>query len=223
MEGSCSSSSNDNISVADNNTVTFNALPDETYSNCTVRVTSNGVASEDLSVSSFTIDTTVLALSSLTISSNNDNTTMAKVGDTIILAITAAEDIRTPSVSIAGQSVSPSRLSGYTGWRATKTMLDNNTEGSVSLSISFSDTLGNAGIVVDNTTDGSAVQFDKTTPTLAETTLVPSLTNDNSTQYTFSSTEEGTITIGGDCSSDNDTAVADNMTVSFAALPDGNL
>ncbi len=51
--------------------------------------------------------------------------------------------------------------------------------------------------------------------------MVPSLTNDNSTQYTFSSTEGGTISIGGSCSSDNNTAVADNMTVSFAALADG--
>jgi hypothetical protein len=47
------------------------------------------------------------------------------------------------------------------------------------------------------------------------------LTNDNSTQYTFSSSEGGTISIGGSCSTDNNTAVADNMTVSFAALADG--
>jgi len=52
--------------------------------------------------------------------------------------------------------------------------------------------------------------------------MVSTLTNDNtSLSYTFSSTEGGTITVGGGCSSDNDTAVADNMTVSFAALPDG--
>jgi hypothetical protein len=53
------------------------------------------------------------------------------------------------------------------------------------------------------------------------TTAVPTLTNDNSTQYTFSSSEGGTISVGGSCSSDNNTAVADNMTVSFAALADG--
>jgi alpha-tubulin suppressor-like RCC1 family protein len=69
----------------------------------------------------------------------------------------------------------------------------------------------------------SSFTIDTTPPTLAETTVVPSLTNDNTTQYTFSSTEGGTITVGGNCSnsSDNNTAVADNMTVSFAALADG--
>ncbi|MDC0152025.1 Ig-like domain-containing protein [Deltaproteobacteria bacterium] len=67
----------------------------------------------------------------------------------------------------------------------------------------------------------NSVTLDTTAPTLAETTLVPSLTNDNSTQYTFSSSEGGTISIGGSCSSDNNTALADNMTVSFAALADG--
>jgi alpha-tubulin suppressor-like RCC1 family protein len=54
--------------------------------------------------------------------------------------------------------------------------------------------------------------------------VVSTLTNDNtSLSYTFSSTEGGTFTIGGGCSSDsdNDTVVADNMTVSFAALADG--
>jgi len=67
----------------------------------------------------------------------------------------------------------------------------------------------------------SSFTIDTTAPTLAETTVVPSLTNDNSTQYTFSSSEGGTISVGGSCSSDNNTAVADNMTVSFAALADG--
>jgi len=40
------------------------------------------------------------------------------------------------------------------------------------------------------------------------------------TEYTFSSSEGGTITVGGSRSSDNSTAVADNMTVTFADLED---
>jgi len=91
---------------------------------------------------------------------------------------------------------------------------DNNT---LSLATSYTDTAGNAG--PEATTANYAV--DTLAPTLAETTLVPSITNDNSTQYTFSSSEGGTISIGGSCSSDNNTALADNMTVSFAALADG--
>jgi photosystem II stability/assembly factor-like uncharacterized protein len=84
------------------------------------------------------------------------------------------------------------------------------------LLVKETDLAGNTSAATSN----FAVIGDTTAPTLAETTLVPSLTNDNSTQYTFSSTEGGTISIGGSCSSDNNTAVADNMTVSFAALPD---
>ncbi len=88
---------------------------------------------------------------------------------------------------------------------------------SYTLTTNVSDAGGNAA--TENT--GTSFTYDITAPTLAETTLVPSLTNDNSTQYTFSSSEGGTISVGGNCSSDNNTAVADNMTVSFAALADG--
>ena len=88
---------------------------------------------------------------------------------------------------------------------------------SYTLTTNVSDAAGNAA--TENT--GTSFTYDKTAPTLAETTAVPTLTNDNSTQYTFSSSEGGTISVGGSCSSDNNTAVADNMTVSFAALADG--
>jgi len=186
--GDCSSD-NDTTALADNNTVTFNALPDGTHSNCKISVTSNGEVSDNLSVSSFIIDTTTLGLSSLTISSNNDNTTMAKVGNTITLSITSSENIQTPSVSIAGQSQSVSRVSGYTGWSATYTMRDNDTEGSVSLSIAFTDTLGNPVTTVTSTTNGSAVLFDKTTPSLSQVTAVTSITGDTTPDYTFNSNE----------------------------------
>ena len=79
----------------------------------------------------------------------------------------------------------------------------------------------NATLTHSAVSANSSYKVDTTVPTLAETTSVPSLTNDNSTQYIFSSSEGGTISIGGSCSSDNSTAVADNMTVSFADLEDG--
>jgi len=79
----------------------------------------------------------------------------------------------------------------------------------------------NATLTHSAVSANSSYKVDTTVPTLAETTSVPSLTNDNSTQYIFSSSEGGTISIGGSCSSDNSTAVADNMTVFFADLEDG--
>ena len=63
---------------------------------------------------------------------------------------------------------------------------------------------------------------DNSTPILAEVTAVTTPTIDTTPDYTFSSTEAGTITYGGSCSSDNDTsATADNNTITFNALADG--
>ncbi len=63
--------------------ITFNALAEETYSNCTIQVTDNlSNTSDNLSVSSFTIDKTAPTLDNVTIASNNsDNTTLAKTGN----------------------------------------------------------------------------------------------------------------------------------------------
>ncbi len=118
----------------------------------------------------------------------------------------------------------------FTAWIA-KTVSNNSTSVSVAASVLQALTDGSSYTLTTNVSDaagnaatentGTSFTYDITAPTLAETTLVPSLTNDNSTQYTFSSSEGGTISVGGNCSSDNNTAVADNMTVSFAALADG--
>jgi len=58
-------------------------------------------------------------------------------------------------------------------------------------------------------------------PVLAQVTAVSTPTNDNTPSYTFSSTEAGTITYGGDCSSVTTAAVAGNNTVTFNTLASG--
>ena len=58
-------------------------------------------------------------------------------------------------------------------------------------------------------------------PSLAEVTPVPSSTNDNTPNYTFSSSEAGTILYAGDCSATITAAVASNNTVTFNTLTDG--
>ena len=90
--GSCSR--DNNTAVADNNTITFNALADGTYDNCTVSVTNNGIRSDNLSVSSFTIDTTPPTLDNVTIASSNSVSTLAKTGDNITLSITSSEALQ---------------------------------------------------------------------------------------------------------------------------------
>ena len=61
---------------------------------------------------------------------------------------------------------------------------------------------------------------DVTAPVLTEVTAVPTQTNNNTPSYTFSSTEAGTITYGGSCSSGNTSASTDNNTVTFNVLAD---
>ena len=58
-------------------------------------------------------------------------------------------------------------------------------------------------------------------PIIAEVTAVTTPTNDSTPNYTFSSTEAGTITYGGTCSSSTTTAIAGNNTVTLNTLSDG--
>ena len=117
--GSCSSTTS---ATAGNNTIIFNALAEGTYDNCTISVDNNSNTSDNLSVSSFTIDTTApTLLDNVTIASNNTlNTTLAKIDDNITLSITSVGTIQAPTVSIAGQNAT------VTGdnmtWSATYTM-----------------------------------------------------------------------------------------------------
>jgi len=63
--------------------------------------------------------------------------------------------------------------------------------------------------------------FDTTAPIIAEVTAVTTPTNDSTPDYTFSSTEAGTITYGGSCSSSTTTAIAGNNTITLNTLSDG--
>src|SRR3989344_3159407 len=63
--------------------------------------------------------------------------------------------------------------------------------------------------------------IDKTLPSVSPVTPVPSPTTDTTPNYTFSSTEPGTIAYGGDCSSATTSAVQGNNTITFNALAVG--
>ena len=63
--------------------------------------------------------------------------------------------------------------------------------------------------------------LDTTAPIIAEVTAVTTPTNDSTPDYTFSSTEAGTITYGGTCSSSTTIAVAGNNTITLNTLSDG--
>ena len=60
-----------------------------------------------------------------------------------------------------------------------------------------------------------------TAPVIAEVTFVTTPTNDNTPNYTFSSTEAGTISYGGSCSSNTSIAISGNNTITLNSLSDG--
>jgi hypothetical protein len=62
---------------------------------------------------------------------------------------------------------------------------------------------------------------DFTAPIVAEVTAATPTTSDTTPSYTFSSTEAGTITYGGSCSSPTTTASSGDNTIDFSNLSDG--
>ena len=62
---------------------------------------------------------------------------------------------------------------------------------------------------------------DTTAPVIAEINAVTTPTDDYTPNYTFSSSEAGTITYGGSCSSSTTSATSGNNTITLVALSDG--
>ena len=92
-------------------------------------------------------DTTAPTLSSVSIASDNSTSTLAKANDDITLTFTASEAIGTPVVTfrsggdaITDGSVVYRNTSGNT-WTAVYTANASDTDGAVTYSIAFSDTL----------------------------------------------------------------------------------
>jgi len=65
------------------------------------------------------------------------------------------------------------------------------------------------------------LHVDNAGPTVTQVTAVSSPTNDTTPNYTFSTTEAGTIQYAGDCSSSTTSATAGSNTITFATLSAG--
>ena len=83
--------------------------------------------------------------------------------------------------------------------------------------ITVTDSAGN----VSNSLTITSFIVDSTAATLAEVTAVTTPTNDSTPNYTFSSSEAGTISYGGSCSSSTTSATTDNNTITLVSLSDG--
>ncbi|MDD5148226.1 MAG: HYR domain-containing protein [Candidatus ainarchaeum sp.] len=108
-------------------------------------------------------------LTSVSISSNNANASLAKAGDTITVTFTGSEALQAlPTGTIDGQTATVALTSGNS-YTSKFIMTSAEAEGTIAFIINFSDTAGNAGTQVTAVTDTSSVAFDKTAPVLTGT------------------------------------------------------
>ena len=119
--------------------------------------------------SQVTYDKTPPELTYVNISSNNADTSWAKVSDSIIIAFTSSEVISLdslaliPAISILGQMASVSDLQNNK-FSAVYVPTDSDAEGEATFEIQFSDLAGNDGVPVTVSTNNTKVMFDKTPP-----------------------------------------------------------
>lgn len=139
---------------------------------------SNAIGSGFTSGEIYTFDHTLPTLTKASIVSNNTTTTLAKSGNIVTLNFTASEAIGTPTITMTGNSVTPTNL-GSNNYSATYTLTNTDAEGVVPFAIQFSDLVGNAGTVVSTSTDSKIVTFDRTAPTLPALTFTSNSTTNN--------------------------------------------
>ena len=75
--------------------------------------------------------------------------------------------------------------------------------------------------IIVNSCSEEGVEYSKISIVLKEVTAVTTPTIDSTPDYTFSSTESGTITYGGSCSSSTTSAISGNNTITLSSLSDG--
>lgn len=125
-------------------------------------------AQQGISGSVTAVDGVAPTLSSVHIVSSNASTTLAKSGDVVTVSFTASEAIATQTVSIQGIAATSITNPSGNDWVATRTMTGTDTEGLVTFSVAFQDTVSppNVGTTVTMVSDGSSVLFDRTAPSV---------------------------------------------------------
>lgn len=118
-----------------------------------------------------TFDRTVPTLPTLTFTSNNANNGIAKEGDVVTLNFTTSEAVKTPTITIAGQSVAVNTIA-TTSFSATYTMKTTDVAGIIPFTIEISDLAGNAAPQI--TTAATKVKFNHTTPIIKVYVETPS-------------------------------------------------
>lgn len=205
--GSCSSSIT--TASASDNTITLETLVDGSYSDCTLQVTTSDVPPESsnvLLISSFIVDTSAPSISEITPVSTptEDNTPEYTFSTT-----------ETGTIAYGGSCSSEITSASSGNNTISFEPLENNTYSDCTIVVS--DLAGNSSNTL------SITEFtvnDTTPPTLTEVTPIGS-TEDTTPNYTFNSTEDGTIAYSGSCTSPDTDAEEGDNTITLNALGAG--
>ena len=159
-----------------------------------------------------------------------DNTTSTTTDTTApviaeVTFVTTPTNDSTPNYTFSSSEAGTITYGGSCSSSTTSATSGNNTITLVSLNdgtysdctITVTDSAGN----VSNSLTITSFIVDSTAATLAEVTAVTTPTNDSTPNYTFSSSEAGTISYGGSCSSSTTSATTDNNTITLVSLSDG--
>ncbi|MEC8395307.1 MAG: LamG domain-containing protein, partial [SAR324 cluster bacterium] len=126
------------------------------------------------------VDTEVPFLSSVNLSSNNDNGSLAKLGNILTLSFSASEVITPHSVEINGI---PANLQQFgQEWIATRNIVSNETQGQATFLISITDAAGNSDSF-NQTTDNSSVFVDLVEPIISSVSITSTNENPDFAKY----------------------------------------
>jgi len=113
----------------------------------------------------------------ISISSDNADTTYAKIGNTATISFTTAEAVLTPTATIQTNNATVTNVSGNE-YTATYAFAGGETNGPVVFSIPYHDTFGNPDTLI-NVTNSSTVIYDDVTPSV----FIATYSNNNNNGY----------------------------------------
>ena len=142
-----------------------------------------------------------------------------------VTAVTTPSNDNTPNYTF---SSTESGSISFEGSCSSSTKSANSGDNTITLSSLSDGTYSDCAITVtdkaaneSNLLTITSFVVDSTASTLVETTAIASSTNDSTPNYTFVSSEAGTVTYSGSCSSSTTTVIAGTNTITFSSLSDG--
>jgi len=220
------------------NSITLDSLNDGTYDQCKFHVTDSVGNAGELQLTKFIVDTQPPIL----ISVNPDNSSVGiSLKPTITFVFSEPLDnttliLNTDNTSCQGSvQLSADPFTSCLKLKAHRHMLENpdkfsfspvdnlssNTDYQFRVTSVVLDPAGNS-LVTDNTSVFRFQTADVSSPILLELNAISLYTNNNTPEFTFSSSENGNLTLEGSCSSSEENITSGNNTISLNPLQDGS-